>query len=102
YSFKLYTNDNDPNSSYYLAEGSSEPLIVYVPGFSGDMTNLFKLDEAGWRSRELFRSNPMTLQSIKISYPSMAQNNIEINYTEGRNFKINGVTNIDSTRLLTY
>lgn len=101
-SFLIISNENDANSSYYLAEGSKEPLIIYVPGFSGDMTNLFKLDESGWRSKELFRSNPMTIQNIKVTYPSQPQSSFEIIYTEGRNFRIPGVINMDSTRLFTY
>lgn len=100
--FLLATNDNDANSSYYLEEGSKEPVIIFVPGFSGDMANLFKMDEAGWRSRELFISTPLSLQRINVSYPAFKASNVDIQWNTDKTFTIAGIKNVDSSKVITY
>ncbi len=100
-SFRLVANDNDANSSYYREEGSAELYVVYVPGFTGDMSILFKMTEADWRSKELFISTPLSLQKINVTYPSFKDKNIEIKWND-KNFSIGGIKNIDSTRVVTY
>jgi hypothetical protein len=100
--FLLSSNDNDPNSSYYLEEGSDEPSIIYVPGFSGDMANLFKMDEASWRSRALFISTPISLQKIAVSYPAFKSSNVEILWNADKTFRVSGVKNIDSSKVINY
>ncbi len=101
--FLLSSNDNDANSSYYLEAGSTEPYVVYVPGFSGDMANLFKMDEASWRSRELFISTPLSLQKISVSYPTLKNNNVEIRWNADKTFEVSGISSqVDTGKVLTY
>jgi len=100
--FYIAPNENDSNSSYYLEEGKTEPYIIYVPGFSGDMTNLFSMDEAGWRNRELYSSTPMSLQKIAVYYPKFKDKSVEIVWNADKTFTIKGITTIDSTKVITY
>ncbi|HEY8401917.1 MAG TPA: DUF4340 domain-containing protein [Cytophagaceae bacterium] len=100
--FYVKTNDNDPNSSYFLKENSTEPKVVYVPGFTGDITNLFVLSESDWRSKELFASTPRSLQSVKVTYQNKhAENNFEIGY-KNNSFEVLGVERLDSNKLFEY
>ena len=99
--FRIVGNDNDANSSYYMEEGSPELYVVYVPGFTGDMSILFKMTEADWRTKELFISTPLSLQKINVTYPSFKDKNIEIKWND-KTFTIEGIKNIDSTRVVTY
>jgi hypothetical protein len=103
-SFLVAPNDNDANSSYYMAEGSQEPFVIFVPGFSGDMTNLFRMDESGWRSRIIFNSTPMSLQGVAVSYPTQAQHNFSIQWNSDRTFSIGDIqaTNIDTAKVINY
>jgi hypothetical protein len=101
-SFLLASNDNDANSSYYLEEGSTEPYVIFVPGFSGDMANLFKMDEAAWRNRELFISTPVSLQKITISYPAFKESNVSIQWNADKTFNLPGVKKVDSSKVITY
>ena len=101
-SFYIASNDNDANSSYYMKEGDAEPYIIFVPGFSGDMANLFKMSEVNWRSKVLFNSTPISLQNISISYPSIPKSNVSIKWNTNKTFTINGVNSIDSTKVVTY
>lgn len=101
--FLISSNDNDANSSYFLEEGSSEPYVIFVPGFSGDMANLFKMDESGWRSRTLFTSSPLSLQKITVTYPAFKTSNVEIKWNPDKTFEIAGIkNNIDSSKVITY
>ena len=100
--FFIYTNENDANSSYYLEEGSPEPYIVYVPGFSGDMANLFKMGEADWRSKALFTTTPVSLQKINVSYPAYKTSNVEIVWNADKTFNVLGVNKVDSAKVITY
>jgi hypothetical protein len=101
--FHLLSNDNDANSSYYLEEGSSEPYIIFVPGFSGDMANLFKMDESGWRSKALFSSGPLSLQKISVTYPAFKSSSIEIKWNADKTFEVAGIkTDIDTSKVVTY
>ena len=100
--FLIYTNENDVNSSYFLEEGNPEPYIIYVPGFSGDMTNIFKKSEADWRSRILFTSTPTSLQKIAVSYPAYKTSNVEIIWNADRTFKVAGINKVDTAKVYTY
>ncbi len=100
--FLLSSNDNDANSSYYMDEGQGEPYVIFVPGFSGDMANLFKMGEADWRSRELFISTPLSLQKIAVTYPAFMASNVLIKWNTDKTFEIPGIKNVDSTKVITY
>jgi hypothetical protein len=100
--FIISPNENDANSSYYIEEGSSEPLVVYVPGFKSNMANLLKMTEAEWRSKELFISTPLSLQKISVSYPAYKLSNVEIKWNSDKTFKVEGVNKVDSSKVITY
>lgn len=101
-SFYLASNDNDANSSYFMEDGGTEPYIIFVSGFSGDMSNLFKLDEASWRSRELFTSTPLSLQKISVSYPMFPKSNVAIQWNKDKTFAIEGIKDVDSSKIINY
>jgi hypothetical protein len=101
-SFLIMANENDANSSYYMQDGSTDAYVVYVPGFTGDMSNIFKMTEADWRSRELFISTPLSLQKVSVSYPAFKERNVEIKWNADKTFTVAGVKNIDSTKVITY
>ncbi|WMJ74540.1 DUF4340 domain-containing protein [Cytophagaceae bacterium ABcell3] len=99
--FHVLSNDNDPNSSYFLKEGSDTPYITYVPGFTGNLTNLLTLSENDWRSRTVFASDNRSLQKIKVHYPESEEDDFEIKYQEG-SFGIAGINPIDTMKLVNY
>jgi len=100
-SFYLHTNDNDPNSTYLLQEGSESPYIVYVPGISGDISTLFKFGENEWRTRRIFESTMGSLKSVKVTYVEDAKASFDITYEKG-GFSIKGLNDPDSVKLISY
>lgn len=99
--FYLAANPADPNSTLYMEKGSEIPYIVLVPGFEGSLSNLFALKKGEWRDKELFVSSPENLQLIKLSYPDFPGQSFEIRYNPN-GFSVEGVTQIDSTKLGRY
>lgn len=100
--FTLAANENDANSSYLLKEGEAEPLVVHVPGFTGSLSDLLKQDESVWRTHELFRSSPLSIQRIKAEYPAIPNAGFEIRYVGPRQFEIVGMNAIDTASLYAY
>lgn len=100
-SFYLHTNDNDPNSTYLLQEGSQSPYVVYVPGISGDMSTLFKFGENEWRTRRIFESSLSRLKSVKVTYMHDPSASFEILYQQG-GFYVPGISNLDTAKLMAY
>ena len=99
--FWILTNDNDNNSSYFINSKDAEPYIIYVPGFTGDLTDLFRIKVSDWRNKALFRNMPGSIQEVSLKYASSSKDGFVIKQ------KINGyqvvdMQSVDSTKLYTY
>lgn len=101
HNFWILTNDNDENSSYYLSDKDAPPYIVYVPGFTGDLTDLFRLQVGDWRNKALFRSIPGRIEEIKMTYTSSGKDDFTIK-KEMQGYKVVDMSQVDSTKLFTY
>jgi len=99
--FWVLTNDNDNNSSYFISSKDAEPYIIYVPGFTGDLTDLFKLKAGDWRNKALFRNLPGGIEEITLSYQSSPKDGFIIKQNLNH-YEVIDMPAIDSTRLLTY
>jgi len=99
--FWVLTNDNDKNSSYYLSNAEAEPYIVYVPGFTGDLTDLFRLPADDWRNKALFRSVPGSLEEVKVTYASSPKDGFDIKRVM-HSYEVIDMPKADSTKLFTY
>jgi hypothetical protein len=99
--FWILTNDNDENSSYFINAPSAEPYIVYVPGFTGDLTDLFKLAPGDWRNKALFRNFAGGIEEIQLKYESVPKDGFIIKKVLNK-YEVVDMPVVDSTRLQTY
>jgi len=99
--FWVLTNDNDNNSSYFISSPSAEPYVIYVPGFTGDLTDLFKLKAGDWRNKALFRNVPGGIEEIELSYKSSPKDGFVIKKVLN-SYEVIDMPKADSTRLYTY
>ncbi|MBO9701223.1 MAG: DUF4340 domain-containing protein [Sporocytophaga sp.] len=99
--FYVLSNENDVNSTYFLAEGSSDPVIVFVPGVKGDLSELASLQEQDWRSRVLFNSSPRSLQKVSVSFPAAPSENFTI-VSKGNKFEVENLPAQDSSKIHRY
>lgn len=99
--FWVLTNDNDNNSSYFISSSAADPYIIYVPGFTGDLTDLFKLKASDWRNKALFRNSPGGIEELSVSYQSSPKDGFTIKKVLNR-YEVVDMSQVDSTRLYTY
>jgi hypothetical protein len=99
--FYVLSNESDVNSTYYLPEGSSDPLIVYVPGVKGDISELAGLGEQDWRSRALFRSSLRSLQKVAVRFPDTPSEDFTIVSKAGK-FEVDNLPAQDSAKIHRY
>jgi hypothetical protein len=57
----------DQMGTFMMLEGSSVPFIVDIPGFTGYLSTRFFIEEAGWRSTELFSYNFNDIKAISVT-----------------------------------
>ena len=99
--FWILTNDNDNNSSYFISSKEAEPYIIYVPGFTGDLTDLFKIKVSDWRNKALFRNMVGNIQEITLNYESFPKDGFVIKQKIG-GYEVIDMQSVDSTKLYTY
>jgi hypothetical protein len=99
--FWVLTNDNDNNSSYFISSKDAEPYIIYVPGFTGDLTDLFKIKVGDWRNKALFRNVPGSIEEVSLAYASSPKDGFVIKQKIG-GYEVVDMQSVDSTKLYTY
>jgi hypothetical protein len=85
----------DQMGTFMMLEGSSVPFVVDIPGFTGYLTSRFFVEEASWRSTEIFKYNFNDIKAISVTNEdnpqasfrllSSGNNHYSITTTEGVN-----------------
>ncbi len=78
---EIFTNENEPIKTYYvggvvkdyegnffLMDGSSQPYVVEIPGFNGEVSVRYILAERDWRSRNLTHLIPAEIKKVSVQY----------------------------------
>lgn len=99
--FWVLTNDNDNNSSYFISSKDAEPYIIYVPGFTGDLTDLFRIKVADWRNKALFRNQLGSIEEVSLAYASSPKDGFVIKQ-KMNGYEVVDMPSVDSTKLYTY
>jgi len=100
--FSVVGNPNDPNSSYYRSKAlGNSTYVAFVPGFTGDISNIFELDASEWRKKTIITASSRTLQSVNINYPGKAAESFILSFING-DYQVIDVPQVDSTKLYTY
>lgn len=58
----------DQFGTYMYLEGSTQPYVVYIPGFDGYLTPRFSTDQDEWESRKLFRIPTDQIVEASVQY----------------------------------
>lgn len=101
-SFQVVSNPNDPNSSYYRSPAlGNETYVAFVPGFTGDISNIFRLEAGEWRKKTLIAGSSRTIQSVQLQYSNQQSESFILSFING-DYQVIDVPTIDSTKLYTY
>jgi hypothetical protein len=70
--------------TYMMMTRSSEPYVVKIPGFKGQIAQLFVPDENFWRNKIVFDYLPQNISTIIVDYPQSNQKSFRIkNFNDG-------------------
>ncbi len=85
--FKVYYvggPTSDHQGTYMLLENSSEPFIMYLPGFFGYLTTRYFTEERLWRDNAIFKNPYDKIKYVKAEYPKSPEKGF-IAYNMGNN-----------------
>jgi Domain of unknown function (DUF4340) len=69
---------NDETGTYAIMEGSEQPYVTHIPGFTGQLRSRFLIARDDWRSRHVFQEKPEEIQSISVEYPQRRTSSFRI------------------------
>ncbi len=69
HSFYVGPPNEKMNGNFMKMEGSDDLYLVHIPGFDGQLSTRFFVDEDLWRDRSVFQIDPNSFQYISLSYP---------------------------------
>ncbi len=97
---KTFWAGGDQKQSYY-ATPEGEVYLVGIPGYTDYISGLFELDVQEWRSKNIFQSTWRSILSLSFQDLKDPKNDFSIDYQDPF-FKIDGVQNMDSNRVVGY
>jgi len=105
-----YVGDNtqDLCGTYMLIENSSEPFVVWIPGFNGFLTMRYSTKEEDWRDATVFNLPFSKVKSVTVKYPSAPDSSFTIHHIGERDFSFIAaasnkvIFNVDTVKVLEY
>jgi hypothetical protein len=85
---------------FMLIEGSSEPYIVFLPGFRGFVSPRYSPIEKYWRDYNIFRKTIPEIASVKVEIPAAPDYSYEVRNNGKNKFVI--VSLIDNKEIINY
>ncbi len=98
---EIYTKGNTtPTLTYYvggttsdelgtimLMDGSSDPIVTWIPGFDGYLSGRYDAAEKGWRGRDVYKLAPSSIREVTYDYPENPKESFKFT-SDGKNFSI--------------
>ncbi len=94
----FYAGANADRTQTYFQQGNDLPYLVTIPGYRVDASQVFELDENGWRDKRVFNFNWRNLKNINITYPQDSRRDFKIDLLQNL-LSIQDVAIADTTRL---
>jgi hypothetical protein len=100
------TQDNI--GTYMLMKGSSEPFVVYLPGFRGFVSTRYTAKEEDWREHVIFRSRLPEIASISIDFGDNPEWSFTLHNPDNHSFELTSagsgqpVTDFDTLKVIDF
>lgn len=94
--------------AFCLMEGSSEPYIVYKPGFLGFISPVYTTKSIDWRDHAVFRYNMQDIQAVETTVNEDPLQSFKIVNPDNKNFSLTAtaskqtVNNFDTLKIISY
>lgn len=91
---KIYSNGNviknylvedskyKKGTTYMMMKDKSTPFLISIPGFEGDIANLYNVEPSYWRDRAIFSYSAIDISSVKVIYSSGSKTSFKLNYRD--------------------
>lgn len=87
--------------AYFLREGDAMPYVVGIPGYRVYAAGIFEQNINQWRDKRVFNFNWRNFKGLAVAFPKEQEQGFTVTMKE-RYFGIDGVEEIDTTRLNDY
>jgi hypothetical protein len=100
------TQSND--GCFMLIQGSSEPFIIFLPGFRGFVSPRYSPIEKYWRDYNIYRKTIPEIAKVKVEIPSTPDYSYEVRNTGNNKFVLislkenKEVINYDTLKILNF
>jgi len=78
HSFYVGPPNEKMNGNFMKMEGSDKLYLVHIPGFDGQLSTRFFVEENLWRDRSVFQIKPNRFHSISLSYPQIPDSSFSL------------------------
>ena len=68
----------DARATYFIMEGSEQPMAVELPHMEGQVRTRFDLRGDDWRDRTVFEYQPEDIQAVSIEYPQQRNKSFKL------------------------
>lgn len=82
---------NDETGTYAMIDGSSQPYVIHVPGFNGNLATRFKISNADWRDRMIIAENTDDIESLSIDYRDNPEQGFKIAQTNRDQYSVTDI-----------
>lgn len=83
----------DHMGTYMLKTGADVPVVVYVPGFRGYLSNHFTPLEEEWKDRKIFQYELEDIHSVRVEDKREPENSFEITILGKNDFQVKSLAN---------
>ncbi|MEO6883107.1 MAG: hypothetical protein ABI199_03680 [Bacteroidia bacterium] len=74
-------------------KNSTDPFIMYIPGFDGYLTTRYFTKESGWRDRSVFRYIPTEIKSVRVQNNQQPEKSFQLNFINSNHFSLVSLSN---------
>ncbi len=71
----------DERGTYFLMDGSSQPYVMQVPGFVGNLRERFRPELGRFRSLKFMQFDPDDVVAVRATYPNQGENDFLLEST---------------------
>ncbi len=71
----------DVRGTYFIMEGSEQPMAVEIPQMEGQVRTRFELTGDKWRDRAFFDYEPEDIEAVSIEYPKQRNKSFKLKRT---------------------
>ena len=74
---------SDERGTAAIMEGSENPYIVHMPGFTGNIRFRYNLWDDEWRSKVVLRADPDEVEALEVRYPTRQNQSFRLERSGG-------------------